>query len=241
MHVTYKAVHNARPVTRTGARLVGMASVKTLITLRNVRHAKRQVVRPVLTKLPSSMTTWILASHAILLTSWWIPPARKSAPPSLTVLEPAGMKTKTFATQVKPVGYARSAPQILNVLRASPAKIMSVGVAPLNTSLNIPAALAGTGVATLCAGQIKSAASQPTISIDAMNATTKKTAAGGRTAKTSAITVLVYVKIHASPTRSCLLRAAIKKHLSFNAHAIPTTTLKDLSGEMATKSMVCAP
>ena len=105
-------------------------------------------------------------------------------------------------------------------------------------SFIIPAALAGIGAATLCADQIKSAVSPPTISIDAMNATNLKTAPGGRTAKTSAITVQVFAKIHASLTLSCLLRAAIKKHLSFNAHALPTTTPKDLSGEMATKSMV---
>jgi hypothetical protein len=151
------------------------------------------------------------------------------------------MKTKIFATQVRPVVFARCAPQTLNVLLASPAKIMSVEVAPLNMSFNIPAVLAGIGAVTLCADQIKSAVSPPTISIDAMNATNIKTAPGGRTAKTSAITVQVCAKIHASLTISCLLRAAIKKHLSFNARAVLTTTPKDLSGEMAIKWMVSAP
>lgn len=162
-------------------------------------------------------------------------------PPSPTVLEPAGMKTKTFATQARPVVFARCAPQTLNVLRASPAKIISVEVAPLNMSFIIPAAPVGIGAVTLYADQVKSAVSPPTISIDAMNATNLKTVPGERTAKTSAITVQVCVKIHASLTMSCLLRAAIKKHLSFNAHAVLTTTPKDLSGEMATKSMVSVP
>jgi hypothetical protein len=110
------------------------------------------------------------------------------------------MKTKTFATQVRLVVFAKFARQTLNVLSASPAKIMSVEVAPLNMSLLIPAALAGIGAATLYADQIKSAVSPPTISIDAMNATIKKTAAGGRTVKTSAITAQVFAKIHASLT-----------------------------------------
>ena len=110
------------------------------------------------------------------------------------------MKTKTFATQLRPVVSARCAPQTLNVLLASPAKIMSVEVAPLNMSLLIPVALAGIGAVTLFADKIKSAVSPPTISIDAMNATIKKTATGGRTVKTSAITAQVFAKIHASLT-----------------------------------------
>jgi hypothetical protein len=110
------------------------------------------------------------------------------------------MKTKTFATKARPVVSARCAHQTLNVLLASPAKIMSVEVAPLNMSFIIPVALAGIGAVTLCADQIRNAASPQTISIDATNATNLKTAPGGRTAKTSAITVQVYVKIHASLT-----------------------------------------
>ena len=109
-------------------------------------------------------------------------------PPSLTVLVLAGMKTKTYATRQKPVVFARCARQTRNVLLASPAKIMSVGVAPLNMSFLIPAEIAGIGAATLCADKIKSAVSLPTISIDASNAMIKKTAVGDRTVKKSAIT-----------------------------------------------------
>jgi hypothetical protein len=145
------------------------------------------------------------------------------------------MKTKTFATQLRLVVFAKFARQTFNVLPAFPAKIMSVEVVPLNMSLLIPAALAGIGAATLYADQIKSAVSPPTISIDATNATIKKTATGERMVKTSAIMVLVFAKMHASLTMYCLLRAAIKKHLNYNAHAKHTTTPKDLSGEMAIK------
>jgi hypothetical protein len=145
------------------------------------------------------------------------------------------MKTKTFATKARPVVSARCAHQTLNVLLASPAKTMYAAVAPLNMSFIIPVAIAGIGAATLFADKIKSAVSPPTISIDATNAMIKKTAAGGRTVKTSVITVLVFAKMHASLTMYCLLRAAIKKHLNYNAHAKHTTTPKDLSGEMAIK------
>jgi hypothetical protein len=129
------------------------------------------------------------------------------------VLVLAEMKTKTYATRQNLVVFARFARQTLNVQLASPGKIMSVEVGPLNMNFLTPAAIAGIGAATLCADKIKSAVSPPTISIDASSATIKKTAAGGRTVKTSAITVQVYAKILASLTMSCLLGAAIKKHL----------------------------
>jgi hypothetical protein len=51
MPATLRAVHSARPETRSGARLVRTASFKTIMTLRNARNAMSQVVRPVLSKL----------------------------------------------------------------------------------------------------------------------------------------------------------------------------------------------
>ena len=82
------------------------------------------------------------------------------------------MKTYTYkyATLQKRVVFVNFVLQTLNVLRASPAKIISAQVTPLSMNI-VPAVIAGNGAATLCAGIINSAVSSATISIDAMNAT----------------------------------------------------------------------
>ena len=98
------------------------------------------------------------------------------------------MKTQTYkyATLKKQVVFANFVLQTLNVLRASPAKIMSVQVTPLSMTF-VPAEIAENGAATLCAVTIKSAVSSATIYIDAMNAKIQVTAARGKMAKKSAI------------------------------------------------------
>jgi hypothetical protein len=83
------------------------------------------------------------------------------------------------------VVFANIVLQTLYVKKISPAKIMSVQVTLLSTLE--PAEIAGNGAATLCAEMINSAVSSATISIDALNATTQKTAARGKMVKKSAI------------------------------------------------------
>jgi hypothetical protein len=83
------------------------------------------------------------------------------------------------------VVFANIVLQTLYVKKISPAKIMSVQVTLLSTLE--PAEIAGNGAATLCAEMINSAVSSAIKYIDALNATTQKTAARGKMVKKSAI------------------------------------------------------
>ena len=78
--------------------------------------------------------------------------------------------TYKYATLQKQVVFVNIVLQTLNVLRASPAKIMSAQATPLSMTI-VPAEIAGNGAAILCAEMINSAVSSATISIDALNAT----------------------------------------------------------------------
>ena len=103
------------------------------------------------------------------------------------MLKPAGIETLIYkyATLQKQVVFANIVLQTLYVKRTSPAKIMSVQVTLL--SILEPAEIAGNGAVTLCAEMIKSAVSQATRSIDALNASTQEIAARGKMGKPYAI------------------------------------------------------
>ena len=232
-------------MTRIIARLVRTATVNIHLFLRPkvARDARPEIVRPALTLIPRSTPTWIAAWHAILLSLWWIKNARKSVAPPPTVLVPAGMRalTFTYATLKKKVVFANFALQTLNAQRTSLAKIMSVQAIPIRLIVFLPAENAGNGVATLCVEDKKSVVNSATISIDAMNAGIPRTAARGKMAKYSATKPKVHAKIHASLAKNCILTIAIKKHLNSNAHAIHSTTPKDLKMEIASRFLVSAP